>query len=146
MNASNAKVPAWFWILTVIFLLWNTVGLSSFMSHTFMAEKMMESMTPEQIALMDEYPLWSKIVFAVATIAGFLGALGMVLRKKWARMLLMISLVAVLIQMGHNLFMTSAIEVYGTTQAVMMPVLVIILAFIQVWFAGFSQKKGWIPG
>ena len=55
-----------------------------------------------------------------------------------------LSLLGVLVQMGYSFFMTNASEVYGQTEAVIIPVLVIIIAILLVFFARLSERKTWI--
>ena len=53
--------------------------------------------------------MWVTGLFAIGVFAGALGTLGLVLRRRWARPLLLLSLVAVILQFGGWLLMTDAI-------------------------------------
>lgn len=141
MNDVKNKVPMWFWIASVFFLLWNILGVLSFVGHAFMSH---EDMTAEQVELLKEFPIWTYVVFAIAVATGFLGSVALLMRKKWANLMFLVSLIAVLIQMTHNVFLTKSIEVYGMAQAITMPILVVVLAVILVWFSRFSTKKTWL--
>ena len=144
MENKPTKLPVWFWIVAILFLLWNTMGLMSFFAHTFISDEAMAAKPVEEQALYAEYPLWTTIVFAIATLFGFLAALGIVLRKKWAKPMTIVSLFAVIPQMIQNVFFTSAVEYYGTLKAVTMPILVVLFAMLILWFADFGKKKAWL--
>jgi hypothetical protein len=144
MHSQKAKPPVWFWVVAIIFLLWNIMGLFSFFAHTFITDEALAALPENERALYDQYPVWTTIVFAIATGAGLLAALALVLRKKWARIFAVISLLAVIPQMAHNVFFTSAIEVYGMVQAVTMPILVVVFGALMIWFASAGIKKGWL--
>ena len=101
-------------------------------------------LTPEQIELMEATPAWVTGVFAIATFAGVLGALLMVLKRKLAVPLFAISLVAVLIQNGYAWFATNAAEVYGTVQGYVMPLLVITISIFLFWYSKGASQKGWL--
>jgi len=41
MENYSIKVPTWYWVVAVIFLLWNLIGIGSFLSQTLMKDEMM---------------------------------------------------------------------------------------------------------
>ncbi len=94
--------------------------------------------------LYSEYPIWTNVLFAIAVLFGFVGSFGLVLRKKWSKPAFIISLIAVVPQMIHNVFFTTSIDVYGIAQAITMPILVVLIAIFLVWFSNFSVHKKWI--
>ncbi len=143
MNASTPRPPRSFWIISVIALMWNFMGLMAFFGQTFMSEKTLSSYPEEQQALYMNVPTWLSIVYAIATVAGTLGCVGLLIKKSWAKLFFFISLIAVLIQMGYNLFMTNAAEVLGPIATVMSIVLIFVSVFLY-FYAKWSQEKGWI--
>ena len=144
MENGKVKIPTWFWVVTIIFLLWNIMGVLSFFAHTFITEEALANLPAEERALYAEYPIWITIVFAVAVFAGLLGCIGLLLKKKWSKPVFIISLCAIILQMAHNVFFTTSIEVYGMVQAVTMPILVVVFGVFLVWFSGFAIKKNWL--
>ena len=54
-----------------------------------------------------------------------------------------VSLVAILVQMGHAFFLSAMLEVQGATAAVL-PLLIIVIAIYLVWFSNEAKKKGLI--
>lgn len=144
MERVNKKLPTWFKVIAIIALLWNIMGVLSFFMHVFMPDEAIAALPEKEQALYGEYPLWTNIVFALATIAGLLGAIGLVMKKKWSKPFFILSLLAVIPQMIHNVFFTTSIEVYGIAQAVTMPVLVVVFAVVFVWFSAFASKKAWL--
>lgn len=144
MNNTNIKTPAWFWVVAILFLLWNLMGLFSFFTHTFITDEALAALPENERALYAEYPAWTTIVFAIAVVTGFLAAVGILMRKKWAKPFAILSLLAIIPQMAHNVFFTSSIEVYGMAQAVTMPILVMVFGALLVWFASAGIKKSWL--
>ena len=67
----------------------------------------------------------------------------MMLKKGWAAPLFLVSLLAVIVQFGHWLFLANAMEVYGT-EAVFMPLLVTAIAAFLVWYSRDAKSKGWL--
>jgi len=66
-----------------------------------------------------------------------------VIHKAWAVPVLIVSLIGILLQMGHAFFATAMIEVQGGTAAVL-PLLIVIIAICLVWFSCVAKKTGWI--
>ena len=144
MKHEKTKIPMWFWVVSIFFLLWNIMGVFSFLAHTFISNEALAELPSNERELYGEYPLWTTIVFAIAVIAGMIGAIGLVLKKKWSKMAFVISLLAIIPQMIHNVFFTKAIEVYGDVEAVAMPALVVIFGLFLVWFSMLAIKKHWL--
>ncbi len=145
MNVKLAtKPPVWFWIVSVLALLWNLMGVMAYLGQAYMTEDMKAEYTSEQLVLIESTPAWVTAAFAIAVWGGLLGCIALLLRKKWAKPVLMLSLIAVLIQMAYSFFMTNAAEVYGQVQGVVTPLIVIIIAVILVQFARIAEKRTWI--
>ena len=138
------KTPKWFWVVAIFFLLWNILGVLSFLGHTFISEEALAVLPAEERALYDEYPLWTNIIFAIAVGFGFLGAIGLVLKKRWAQPAFLVSLLAIIPQMTHNVFFTGSMEVYGAAQAVTMPILVVLFGLLAFLFAKNGVRKSWL--
>lgn len=144
MNNGKTKIPIWFWVIAILFLLWNIMGVFSFYVHTFITEEALTKLPEPESALYGEYPFWTTLVFAVAVLAGLVGSLALILKKKWAKKAFVISLGAIIPQMIHTVFFTKSIEVYGMVQAVTMPVLVVGFGLFLVWFSNFAIQKNWL--
>ncbi|WP_318640130.1 hypothetical protein [Flavobacterium ardleyense] len=144
MQQIDLKAPRWFWAIAILLFLWNLIGLSSFIIHTFISDDELQKLAADERALYSEYPFWVVLLFATAVAGGLLASLGILFRKKWSQIAAVISLMAVVPQMIHNVCFTSSIQVYGLAQAVAMPIIVVIFALILVWFAGFATKRNWL--
>ncbi|MFD1014880.1 hypothetical protein [Winogradskyella rapida] len=144
MNNTTLNRPLWFAIVAIVLLIWNALGIFSFFAHTFISDEALAALPAEESALYGAYPFWTTVIFAIAVATGFIGALGLVLKKAWSKKAFIISLLAIIPQMIHNVFFTDAIAVYGTAEAVTMPILVVLLAIFALWFSSYGIKKGWL--
>ncbi|PIB35806.1 hypothetical protein BFP72_10575 [Reichenbachiella sp. 5M10] len=143
MTTDKIKLPGWFWFIMVLLLLWNIMGIGSFFYHVTISDEALQAMPDAERELYGNYPFWTQLAFAIAVLGGTLGCIGLMLRAKWSKPVLMMSLVAIVVQMYHSLFIAGSMEVYGPG-AVVMPILVILVAVFLVWFAGVVDKKGWM--
>jgi hypothetical protein len=136
-NSIN-KPPIWFWIVSVLALIWNGLGVMAYLGRAFATEEMIAALPEEQQAeFLVEYPAWYTAAFAIAVFAGALGCLALLLRKKWAYTLFVLSALGAIIQHVYlflNVDMPSLI----------MPIMVIVVCLLLIWLAKSATTKGWI--
>jgi len=140
---NNTKIPTYFWGLSVFFLLWNIMGVASFFMHIFISEASLASLPVAEQELYNSYPMWTNVAFGFAVLGGFIGSIGLLRKRKWAKMAFIISLGAIVPQMIHNVFLANSIEVYGLG-SVVMPLFVVVFGVFLVWFSGFCIGKKWL--
>ena len=143
MENKKTKISIWFWVVAVFFLLWNIMGVGSFFMHTFISNETLDALPIAEKELYKSYPLWTKIVFAIAVAGGLLGSLGLLFKKKWSKLAFIISLCAIIPQMAHNVFLTKSIDVYGPS-SVIMPIMVVVFGVFLVLFSIAGIKKNWL--
>lgn len=136
------KPPIWFWVVSVLALLWNLYGLFNFYISTFNQVAILETLNQEQREVFEAMPTWATIAFAIATISGTLGSVGLLLGKKWAKQLFIISLVAMIAQFINWLFIQNAADVFPN--AYTMPIIVVIVGILLVLFANKATQKEWL--
>lgn len=142
MSTNQTKVPITYWIVGAIGVLWNLAGISNFVIQVFFTDSMVELMSAEQKELILSNPMWMKIVFGVATILGLLGSIGLIMRKKWAIPALLVSLIAVVIQMGYSSFATDTLEVMG--QSPVFPAMIVLFSAVLWWYSKRSDSRGFL--
>ena len=137
-DLSTNKPPIWFWIIAVIALIWNGMGVMAYLVRAFMTDEMIAAIPEEQQAeYLIEHPAWYTAAFALAVFCGALGCLALLLRKKWAYMLFLISFVAATIQ---QVYIMVTIE----EASPIMPIMIIVVCAFLVWFSKMSTAKGWL--
>ena len=141
--ATHPKRPLGFWIVAVLALLWNLLGVVMFFVQTNLPPEALAALPADQRALYEATPAWVNGAFAVAVFAGLLGSMTLLLHRRLALPLLALSLLAVLVQMGYTYLATPALQVYGPAGLALPIVLVVIAAFL-AWFARRSIARGWI--
>ncbi|RIA09647.1 hypothetical protein OE09_1491 [Flavobacteriaceae bacterium MAR_2010_72] len=142
-SISSSKPPIWYWIVSVIALIWNGMGVMQYLGQAYNTDAFREQYTSEQLELMANTPSWVTAAFALAVFGGIVGAIALLLRKKWAYHLFLISLLAVIAQMIYNLFVIDSITIYGPGAAAM-TAMIILFALLLLWFSKKAISKGWI--
>ena len=136
-DSSTNKPPIWFWIVSVIALIWNGMGVYHYLIQAYNTESYQAMYTPEQLEIAANMPSWVTAVFAIAVFAGTLGAIGLLLRKSWAVKLWLLSLLAVIVQIGYLLINSYA-------SSIGMTIMILAFALVFVWFSRMSETKGWL--
>ncbi len=137
------KPTASFWIISVLALLWNLMGVMAYIMHVTMTPEAIQALPAEEQQLYTNIPVWATAAFAIAVWGSTLGCVLLLLRKKLATPVLIVSFVAILVQMIHQLFISKSIEVYGPGGAVM-PVMIIVIGAFLIWYARKATAKGWL--
>ena len=141
------KTPTSFWVISVLALLWNLMGLAAFfMEYGYYTNPDSRSSLPEAMQPMyDAQPYWLYIIFALAVFGGVIGCIGLLLKKSWCDPMFLISLIAVIILHGFNLFFAeyNFVEELGASSLVM-PILVVVIAAYLLFFAKKHKASGLI--
>ncbi len=136
MTNSSIKPPVWFWIISVFALIWNILGVGAYLAQAYMTDEALVALPEADQAMYANLPAWYTASFALAVFCGALGCIALLVRKKWAYMLLLISLIAAIIQMSYVIF--------SLKMANAMTPLIIIVALFLLWYSKKSIAKGWI--
>jgi len=140
----KTTVPAWYWIVGALLLLWGVGGIFAFYSQlTTPYEQMVAEMGKLAADCIKGMPTWLWWVYGVAVWSGFFGTVALLLRRTWAQPLYLISLVTVVVQFGHSFLVVRIQELMGWSAAVF-PAFIIALAIFQLWFAGWAKRKNWL--
>ena len=140
---SKNTPPKWFNTVVFIALLWDLLGLYFFLTELNMSPEDFAQKSAAEQELLKNIPLWSTIAYALGVFGGTIGCVGLLIRKAWSMMALLISLVAVMAQMSYWLFFTTAVEVYGPSSYAM-PMMVILIAYLLMRLSNNGIKKGYL--
>lgn len=142
-TTDGVKRSLGYWIIAVFALVWNLIGVAMWYLQVTMSSEQLALMTEPQRQVYEGTPGWINIVFAVAVFAGVLGALGLLLKKRWAATMFLLSLAALLVQVIGAFVVTPAWAAYGPAGLAMPAVLVAIALFL-LWYANKARARGWL--
>lgn len=100
-------------------------------------------MSEAEQALYAARPAWAVGATAIAVWGGALGCLGLILRKSWANLVLMLSLAGVVVQDIALFGMSNAAAMAGPVVYVMQGI-VLLVAIALVLLSRKALKLGWI--
>ena len=143
MTDSTNKPNALFWVIGIVALLWNAMGVNAYVQQAYDTDAHRAQYSAEQLQIMENLPVWYTALFAIAVFAGALGCIFMLLRKNIANLLFKLSLIAVIVQTIYNLFINEGKEFYGAFEYSMLISIPIVAIFL-VMYSKKSTEKGWI--
>jgi hypothetical protein len=128
--------PLHLWLVAGLGLIWNGFGAWDYLMSKLHGETYYHQMgmTDSQIAYMNAYPLWMLIVWPIGVWGAVLGTILLLLRKRAAAPVFLVSLVAFLISLVYSYLLSDGASVAGNTGYVQILVLVGCL-----FFAGYSR-------
>jgi len=143
MNATT-KPNTVFWIIAVLALLWNLIGVYFWLYEYFlMTAEIRATLPPEQVEVMADAPFWSMYVYALAVFSGLFASVLLLMRKKLAVGIFLLSLIAVLILQLYWIFAMDIVEKIGP-QSLIMPLIVIAIAIFEYYYSKGAARNGWL--
>ena len=133
-------VARWFTLAALGSLLFMLLGCAVYAMHIYTDPA---TLPLDQRAMFEAEPAWVTTALGVASGIGAVGAMMLLMRRKGAISLLLISLVAVLVWFAGLLAAPRLRDVLSTTD-IAAGVIVLVLTWTIYWFARHSRQRGWL--
>lgn len=141
---TEGKLPAWFWAVTVLLLLWEAMGCFACAMQIAYGAAAMGPVDDWSLKYYAALPAWYNWVYVVATGGGLLGGVALILRDERASILFWISLAAIIVMFGYAFAETDLIAHKGLDRVLPFPLFIAAVGAFSIWFAGLAARKGWI--
>jgi magnesium-transporting ATPase (P-type) len=102
-----------------------------------------QSLPVDQRTVFEAEPLWVTSAFGLGALAGLAGSTMLVLRRRLAQPLMLISLVAMLAWLA-GLLLVPGLRDLVTTNDIAVAVIVAAISWTIFWFARHSNQRGWL--
>jgi len=135
-NVIGTPAPAWLRIVAALGLLWNLFGVYEYLVAVGVVGG-------ADAAAAGAMPAWVTGAFAIAVFGGTLGCIGLLMLKRWAKLLLLLSLLAVL-AMDLWMFVLSGMGATAAPAEMGVTAAVVVVAVLLAWLAYSADKKGWL--
>lgn len=134
------KPTSLYWLISIIALLWNCIGVVAYLSQAYMTDEAIKILPEENQLYFSNVPAWVTAAFAVAVFGGFLGSIGLIIRKKWAYFLFVISFLALIAQHVYNFFIQNYVEMTGSQM--ILPIVTFAVALFLIYFSKQKSQQG----
>jgi hypothetical protein len=146
MNQHLAKPPRWYWVVAILILLWAVLGVLSFFADPGSNEAVLAEMSDAQRELFAQRPGWIFAIYGLAVFASLAGALGLILRRRFALPAFALSLLLVVVQFAYVLFVLDAIGRLGLVEAAAFPMVILVIGMFSLWLSWHARSRGWFQG
>ena len=141
---TEAKPPVWFWVVTILLVLWEAMGCYACYTQIRLGAAAMGPVDDWSLRYYAALPVWYNGVYAIATFGGLLGGLALLLRAKLALILFWISFAAVIVMFGYAFAATNLIAHKGIGNVLPFPLIIAAIGAFSIWFARFAADRGWM--
>ena len=143
MTDMTVKTPWHVWLVGVVGVLWNAFGCWDYTMTQLKGEEHLRAfgMTDAQIAYFDARPAWTHGVWAIGVWGGLLGAVLILLRRKLALPVFVVSFLGFLAGLLYQYVLSDASSVMGENSWIMQVVIGAGCVFF-IWYAWTMSKKG----
>jgi len=137
---TDRPVAGWYMIAAIVSLLFMLLGCVGLIMHVTTNPA---GLPLDQRALFEAEPKWVLAASAVGFVAGTYGALLLVLRRKTAERVMLLSLIGMLVWSG-GMFATPKFRDLLSTDQIAVLIVVVALDWTIFWFARHSRQRGWL--
>lgn len=140
---NTAVAPQSLRYLAIAALVWNLLGVATFFVQIGLTPEELAALPAKQREVYAATPMWINIAYAFAVFGGSFGAVGLLLKKRWAVPLFLLSLLALLVQTLGAYAVTPVWRVFGPAGLVM-PMLLVAIAVALLLYARRAASRGWL--
>lgn len=140
----RTKVPGWYWAVAVLALLWGLIAVVGFVASLQMTPADVAKLPAVEAETWRAMPGWLWALYGMATLTCLAGALALLVRRRWAIGLFVVSLAAAVAQFSYTLATTRLIAVEGWTHAAGLPLFIWVAGAALIWFSRMAARRGWI--
>jgi hypothetical protein len=131
----NGKPPTSFYIIGVVFLVWNIIGFMFYLQHAMMTpETVPEGVDATMLAFMEATPVWATSAYAIAVNVGMLASIMLLMRRSIALPLYVVSLAGALVLDFDSFVLRDVVAIWGNG-AYIVPSAVVIIGVVEIWYS-----------
>jgi hypothetical protein len=133
--------PKWMLWAGLAFLVWNLFGVAAFIMQATMSAEAFSSLPKEQQELWGDMGATTWAAYAIAVGTGTLGAISMLMGRKWAVLLFLLSLVAIVVQFSYPMGYALSRNLLSL---MIFPALILAMAVAQWLLTRNWRDAGWL--
>lgn len=133
-------IAGWYMVAAIASVLFMGIGCAMYVMHVTADPA---SLALDQRALYEAEPFWLTAAYAIAVWVGLFGALMLLLRRKIAQPLLLVSFAAVLVWLAGLLLVPGIREAISANDLAV-GIGVAVITWTIFWFARHSSQRGWL--
>jgi hypothetical protein len=130
------------WAVGIVALLWNAMGAFDYLMTQTKNADYMANFTPEQLEYFYAFPTWMVAAWALAVWGGVLGALLLLLRRRLAEPVFLVSFAAMVLTTLYSYVLSNGMEVFEGAGSHAFSALIFAVALGLYLYARHLRKRG----
>ena len=140
--APAVATPWHLWLVGVLALLWNGIGAFDYVMTETRNASYMSSFTPEQLAYFYGFPAWVVAAWALSVWGGVLGSVLILLRRRWAVPVFVVSLATMAATFVYNYVLTDGLAIMGDVGGLAFSALIVVIGIALLLYARRLARTG----
>lgn len=137
---SPRPLARWYMVAAITSVLFMLIGCAGYLLTVTVDPA---ALPIDQRAVVEAQPIWMMAAYAIAVWVGLAGTVLLVLRRKLAEPLLLVSLIAAIFTfLPHAV--VPAVRDHTTTNDIAVALVVLAITWTIFWFARHSRQRGWL--
>jgi hypothetical protein len=128
------------WLVGILALPWNAMGAFDYTMTKTKNEEYMANFTPEQLDFFYGIPSWAVASWALAVWGGLLGSVLLLMGRRAAAPVFLVSFVAMLITTIQNYALSNGMEVMGNEGLIFSSVIFLIALGLTVYSRAMASR------
>lgn len=141
-SITKNAMPWHFWMISLLATAWFAMGCLDYVMTQTQNEGYLAGFSAQQIEYYTSFPAWADAVWALSVWGGLLACLCLLLRRKLATTLFLLSIVTYVIAAFHNFVLTNGAEIMGSTAGYVMSVAILVIAIALYLYSRSLASKG----
>ena len=147
MDNVTIRTPVHLWIVAALAVCWNAFGCFDYFMTRTRGAAYIESMMPTidgaaMMAYIDSFPIWVSFAWALGVWGGLAGSILLLLRHRWAVVVLGLSLLGAVVGVGYQVANPVGIAEIAMGANAVMPYVIIGVALGLFVYARTMRIKG----
>lgn len=139
-NTQATELPGWFRPAAIAVVAWEIFGCVMYVMQVGVDPAALPN---DQRAVWDATPPWMVGAYATAVWVGLAGAVALLMRRRLAEPLLLVSLIAVAVQFS-GLLLVPELRALMTSDMLLLPFVILAVCFVIWSFARRARRNGWL--
>jgi hypothetical protein len=142
-QAMMSARPTWrLWTVGTLALLWNAMGAFDYLMTETRNAAYLSNFTQAQLEYVNGFPAWAVACWAVAVWGGVLGSVLLLLRRKLAEPVFLVSLVAMVLTTLYQYVLSNGLEVFTSAGARLFTALIFVVALGLYLYSRSLARRG----
>ena len=138
---TGRRVAGWYMAAAIASFLLMAAATAIYATHHLFVD--LARLPLDQRQALEAEPKWVSLAAGAAVLTGLAGALLLVLKRRSAESLLMLSLIATFVWLA-GLFATPLLRQSMSTNDAAVALVVALISWTIYWFARHSRQRGWL--